>query len=308
MRDPVRLHQELERIYALCHRPELLGIEAARSGGAAEEGRGDPLAFARLFDDAADREACALLASALAFGRVESIFATLRECLRRIEDAGEMPGSLLADFNPTRHRGVFDSVVHRWVRGTDLELFLWRMTRVIARHGGLENAFCAHAGESAKTVFDGLSGLAREIRELTPEPYRESRGADYLFVAPEGGSACKRGNLFLRWVVRPDDGLDLGLWPRVDPARLILPLDTHVARISRRLGLTVRRSVDWRAAEEVTDSLRLFDRGDPTRFDFAICRLGILGRCPRRPDPALCGECGLREHCVAGALVSGRRR
>ena len=293
-----RLHRELERIYERYHRPEFLGVEACHSGGAVEEGRGDPLAFAHLFDDSADREACALLASALAFGRVESIFATMRECLRRIDDAGETPGSLLARFDPVRHRGVFEGVVHRWVRGPDLELFCWRMTRVIARHGGLEAAFLAHAKSSEETAFSGLSGLARELRKLAPSPYRPSRGADYLFVAPEGGSACKRGNLFLRWVVRPDDGLDLGLWKGVDPARLILPLDTHVARISRHLGLTGRRSVDWRAAVEVTDSLRLFDRSDPARFDFAICRLGILGRCPPRPDHSCCERCGLREHCV----------
>ena len=112
-----------------------------------------------------------------------------------------------------------------------------------------------------------------------------------------GGSACKRLNLYLRWMVRRGDNLDFGLWTDVDPAKLIIPLDTHVARISRYIGLTERKSCDWVAAEEVTCSLRILDPKDPVKYDFAICRLGILDDCPSKRDHEKCKLCTLADVC-----------
>jgi uncharacterized protein (TIGR02757 family) len=110
----------------------------------------------------------------------------------------------------------------------------------------------------------------------------------------------KRVNLFLRWMIRPDDGIDLGLWEPVRPAQLVIPLDTHVSRISRYLGLTDRRTVDWKMAVEVTRTLRGLDGDDPVRFDFALSRLGILDLCPRRVDPERCRACSLVSVCRLG--------
>jgi uncharacterized protein (TIGR02757 family) len=121
---------------------------------------------------------------------------------------------------------------------------------------------------------------------------------DFLLPLPSRGSACKRLNLFLRWMVRPADGVDFGLWRGVRPAQLLMPLDTHVWRIARALGLTARRTADWRAAVEITDALRRIDPQDPVRFDFAIARLGIVGRCRRATaDPAGCRSCVLAGAC-----------
>jgi uncharacterized protein (TIGR02757 family) len=117
---------------------------------------------------------------------------------------------------------------------------------------------------------------------------------------PASGSACKRLNLFLRWMVRPDDGLDLGLWAPVRPDQLVIPLDTHEARISRYLGLSDRRTVDWKMAVEVTEGLRRLDPSDPVRYDFALSRLGILDECPRRRDPVKCRRCPLVPVCTLG--------
>jgi adenine-specific DNA glycosylase len=100
-------------------------------------------------------------------------------------------------------------------------------------------------------------------------------------------------------MVRRPDGADLGLWRRVDPARLVVPLDTHVHRIAYWLGLTGRRNPSWRTAVEVTDALREIDPRDPVRFDFALAHLGILGDCPRRPLAAKCAPCPLRPWCRA---------
>jgi uncharacterized protein (TIGR02757 family) len=101
-------------------------------------------------------------------------------------------------------------------------------------------------------------------------------------------------------MVRPDDGVDLGLFAPVRPGQLVVPLDTHVARISRYLGLTHRRTVDWKMAVEVTDGLRILDPADPVRYDFALSRLGILDECPRRVDPVHCARCSLVSVCSLG--------
>jgi uncharacterized protein (TIGR02757 family) len=123
---------------------------------------------------------------------------------------------------------------------------------------------------------------------------------DYFFPRPSGGSACKRLNLFLRWMVRRD-GIDPGGWSAVTPAQLIVPLDVHVIRVGQCLGLTRYRSPGWRMAADITAALRLVDPVDPVKYDFALCHLGMLGHCGfgryRGGDAA----CPLRGHCRPGA-------
>jgi uncharacterized protein (TIGR02757 family) len=122
----------------------------------------------------------------------------------------------------------------------------------------------------------------------------------HLVVDPSRGSACKRWNLFLRWVVRPADGVDLGLWGRsgrIAPRELIIPLDVHVGRISYLIGLRRRRTLDWKAAEEITGALARIDPADPLRFDLPLSHLGISRGCRGRHDAGICGGCGLRRIC-----------
>jgi uncharacterized protein (TIGR02757 family) len=118
----------------------------------------------------------------------------------------------------------------------------------------------------------------------------------YLLTSPKDGSACKRMNLYLRWMVRRTSP-DLGLWTFVDPAKLVMPVDTHIHRIATFLGLNDRKSADWKAARLLTDKLAKFDRGDPVRYDFALCRLGILDLCSRKRRRENCDVCMLREVC-----------
>jgi len=140
-------------------------------------------------------------------------------------------------------------------------------------------------------------------RSQSPGGGNRARTADaptpslrYLLTSPADGSACKRMNLYLRWMVRRT-APDLGLWTFVDPAKLVMPLDTHVHRITSFLGLGSRRTADWKAARALTDRLARFDPSDPVRFDFAICRLGILDLCSRRRQKANCDVCLLRPAC-----------
>src|SRR5690606_11926433 len=108
---------------------------------------------------------------------------------------------------------------------------------------------------------------------------------------------CKRHTMLLRWMVRPADGLDLGLWTWAGPHRLLMPVDTHVLRLGGHLGLTTRRPATLATSREITAALRAIDPRDPTRFDFALSRLGILSECPARERLELCAPCELRPAC-----------
>jgi uncharacterized protein (TIGR02757 family) len=123
------------------------------------------------------------------------------------------------------------------------------------------------------------------------------RGPAHLLADPRGPSSSKRLLLFLRWMVRAPDGVDLGLW-NVDPAALLVPGDVHIHKRAYNLGFTRRRAASWRTTEEITQSLARFDPADPTKYDFSLCHMGMLQRCPSRRDPRRCEGCGVKPVCI----------
>ena len=127
--------------------------------------------------------------------------------------------------------------------------------------------------------------------------FKRRHGVRFLLPSPSEGSACKRLNLFLRWMVRAEDGIDCGVWTRVSSRQLVIPLDTHIARISSYIGLTEMRSPGWPMALDITRSLRRLDPGDPVRYDFALCHLGIAGDCPRKRNLQKCARCPIVAIC-----------
>ena len=118
----------------------------------------------------------------------------------------------------------------------------------------------------------------------------------FFFPSPASGSACKRLCMYLRWMVRPADGIDLGLWKEVSPAKLVIPVDAHIQRISRFLGFTSRKQADWRMAREITAALRELDSHDPVKYDFSLCHLGISEGCNGK-DLSKCLKCGISSIC-----------
>ncbi|HET6922885.1 MAG TPA: DUF2400 family protein, partial [Anaeromyxobacteraceae bacterium] len=190
-----------------------------------------------------------------------------------------------------------------------------------SRHGSLGARFAALFAEEAgrgggtgareEPVRRALARFAAELRQAPPVGpllrRRGRRGLLHLLPDAGGAGACKRWHLYLRWMVRGPDAVDLGLWTGVPRAALVVPLDTHLARIGRCLGLTGRRDLSWRTAGEVTRSLRLLDPADPVRYDFALCHLGMSGACPARRDPAACRACPLAEVCLAGRVGAASR-
>lgn len=252
----------------------------------------DPLAFPHRYEDPADREVVAFLAASLAFGRVASIGASLERVLRAL---GPSPARFLAGWDgaPIRALGGF---THRWVRAEDLTRLLFAVVEARRRHGSLGALFASRDAGGPDTV-EALDLFYGALRELAGGPH-PSRALRFLLPAPGDGSACKRAHLFLRWMVR-SDGHDLGLWAgeRLSPARLLLPMDTHVHRISTYLGLTARKSADLRASREATGWLRKISPQDPVAYDWALSRLGILAECVREKTRRHCERCAVRPVC-----------
>jgi uncharacterized protein (TIGR02757 family) len=261
----------------------------------------DPLLFPHRYERPDDREVAAFLASSLAFGRVASINASLERLFGAL---GPHPATTL------RKRGgegaAPDGFVHRWVDAGSLRPFLRAVGGTLREEGSL-GALFASGDEGGADYVPALDRFFSILRDRTGVPAGTlPRGLCFLLPAPAEGGACKRAHLFLRWMVRSGD-VDLGLWKGggFSPARLLLPMDTHVHRISRYLGLTARPTADLRAAREATGWLSRIDPLDPVRFDWSLSRLGILAECVRDPRRSRCGDCAVRPVCRA-ASPTGR--
>jgi uncharacterized protein (TIGR02757 family) len=271
----------------------------------------DPVEFPRRYRSAADQEVAGLFAAALAYGRAELFKAQLA---RVFAEMAPSPAHFCDELARSPRRGAFDGFVYRFNRPPDLAALAAAIGHVRRAHGGLGDRFGALLREeraSPEPLRSSLARFARELREAPPARALldgRGRGLAHLLPAAEGAGACKRWNLYLRWMVRGPDEVDLGIWTGVPRSSLVVPLDTHVARIALLLGLTRRRDLSWRTAAEITAGLRRIDPDDPTRFDFVLCHLGMSGACPPRRDPDRCSECALSEACPARARRSGSAR
>jgi len=244
------------------------------------ESAADPVQFVWGYQDGADREVVAFIASALAFGRLASVLASIERVLAVM---GPSPAARLADLDVPVARRELASVVHRWTRGDDIVALLMVLQALRRRHGSLESCFLAHDDVSLPDVSAGLEGLCVEacgvdVRAAYGGGPANRPGVSYFFPRPSGGSACKRLNLFLRWMIRRD-AIDPGGWTRVSPARLVIPLDTHTIRVGRCLRLTSYVSPGWRMAADITATLRRIDPEDPVRYDFSLCHMSMMRAC-----------------------------
>lgn len=239
----------------------------------------DPVWIVRRFDRADDREVVGFCAAALAFGRVQSVLNSIEGLLAVM---GSAPAAFVRRFEPARDRRAFDHLVHRWTRGPDLAALVWVLRQMLEEAGSIEGFFAEGLEPGATDVEGALDSFSRRACALDVTPvYGRARtrpGVGYFFARPTTGGACKRLNLFLRWMVR-EDRVDLGVWSRVRPSQLIVPLDTHVVRVGRCLGLTAYRSPGWRMAADITRSLRAIDPDDPIKYDFSLCHLGMMNAC-----------------------------
>ena len=254
-----------------------------------EERRNDPVEIVWEYRRPADREVVALVASCLAYGRVDKLKEAIRAALRPL---GAHPADALRD-QPVHPASTWSDFVYRMTRGADLRGLFAAIGRTLREFDSLEAAYSdgedrPHLGRASRMI-----GRLRE-RRLRDQLHR---GLRYLLPDPADGSACKRLHLFFRWVGRGPDGVDLGLWEAIDSSELLMPLDTHTSRICRYIGLTDRKSVDGKTARQVTDALRELDAEDPIKYDFALCHLGISESCIHQRSEEHCPACPLESIC-----------
>ena len=251
--------------------------------------RDDPIQFAKRYERRDDQEVVAFIASALAYGRVSLIAGAVEEVLTWM---GTHPADWIRETELPEFRKATRHFNYRMTKHDDMFDFLCGLQGVLRLHSSLEAAFLA----GGDVHLDRAIFLVDEIRNHRNSEHL-NRGLRYLLPSPRDGSCTKRLHLFLRWVCRGPDEVDLGIWTRVSPVDLVAPLDTHTARIWRYVGLTNRRTCDLKAALEISAKLRLIAPRDPLQYDFAVCHLGISGKCLHRRAIDPCSACALEPIC-----------
>jgi uncharacterized protein (TIGR02757 family) len=250
----------LESAYSLYHKPEYL--------------RTDPLVCVHGFGNGQDIEIVGLIAAVLAYGRVEIIIRNVSLVLDRIS---QKPYEFTMNTSYREKLTILKDFKHRFNDTRDIALLFECIARSIREFGSLEGLFLSYSKSGCFYVKDGLDHFTGELkktaRKITPDV---PSSFEYLLPSPSSGSACKRLNMYLRWMVRKADLIDFGIWNGVSPSILIVPVDTHIAKIGRQLEFTKRNSADWRMAEEITAGLKKYDPADPVRFDFSLCRAGMF--------------------------------
>ncbi|MEX1129788.1 MAG: TIGR02757 family protein, partial [Vicinamibacterales bacterium] len=239
----------------------------------------DPVHLVRPFADPADREIAGFVAAALAFGRVGSVINSIRTLLGIM---GPHPAAFVRAFDPSAPHPELRAMVHRWTRGVDLVALLWVLRQMLEQRGSIEGFFLegyAADHDDIGPALDSFStrALALDLRKAYGRVPKRA-GVCYFFPRPSAGSACKRLNLFLRWMIR-DDEIDLGVWTGVPASKLVVPLDTHILRLGKCLRLTRYNTAGWKMAADITASLRALEPADPIRFDFSLCHVGMMGAC-----------------------------
>jgi uncharacterized protein (TIGR02757 family) len=267
----------------------------------------DRIQIVRRFARDDDREIAGFIAGALAFGRVTSVLQSIERVLAVM---GPAPAAWLRYFDARRDAPAFDGIVHRWTRERDIVALLWLLRQMIDRAGSIESFFLEGDDGSSEDIEQALDSFSARALALDLKAaygrVPKRAGVCYFFPRPSAGSGCKRLNLFLRWMVRRD-ALDLGVWRRVSPARLIVPLDTHVIRVGRCLRLTSYTSPGWRMARDITASLRRLDPLDPVKYDYSLCHLGMMNACGFNRAQAD-SQCPLRGVCRPRVASSRSRR
>lgn len=236
----------------------------------------DPLQFVYLYSKPADMEVAALLAASLAYGRVHQIEKNLNDLFSRM---GTSPYAFVTNFDKAG-RQKLKSFKHRFTTGRDISDLLSVLKKVLRQKGSIEEHFSSGYNKGDDNILPALARFCDSLYEIYSEQTgrKTSTGMKYLLASPVRGSACKRLNLFLRWMIR-DDEVDTGLWKRIDKAKLIVPIDVHMGRLCRILGFHDRKVVSLSTAVKITESFAEIEPADPVKYDFALSRIGILDNC-----------------------------
>lgn len=222
----------------------------------------DPICLVHQYSDAADQEVVALITALLAFGNAKAVQNSLKKILNFL---GPHPYSTLLKFD-SKNR-LSNSCGHRWIRSQDIQQLFLTLKKTLGDWGSVKNLFLEGHNTKDPDISNALHLFSTKMNQGVK--------LNFLFPSPQNGSACKRLCLFLRWMIRPSDGIDLGLWPEIPPSKLIVPLDTHICRFALKYRLSRHKTPNWKMACEVTQFLKMLDPQDPLKYDFAICHHGM---------------------------------
>jgi uncharacterized protein (TIGR02757 family) len=229
----------------------------------------DPIQIPHRFSKRQDIEIAAFWTAMLSWGQRKTIINSATKLMQLMDNA---PHDFVVNHQEIDRRH-FLNFVHRTFQPTDTLYFLEFFQQFYQKNDSLEDAFAAHLPPSVSTIENALLGFHNAFFSLPVAPQRTKKH----IATPASKSTCKRLCMFLRWMVRQDAcGVDFGLWQKIKPAQLLMPLDVHVDRHARRLGLLERPKSDWQAVLELTENLRAFDPNDPVKYDFALFGLGVL--------------------------------
>jgi len=230
----------------------------------------DPVSIPHRFSRRQDIEIAGFFAAILAWGQRKTI---ISKCVSLMNLMDNAPYQFILEHEDTDLMR-FLGFKHRTFNDTDTLYFISFLRRFYQTHESLEDAFARFIQPGDTTVENGLAGFRQLFFDMDFSPDRTRKH----IATPTANSACKRLNMFLRWMVRRDDnGVDFGIWTRISPAQLVCPCDVHVERVARTLGLITRPKADWQTALELTSALRKLDADDPVRYDFALFGLGVEG-------------------------------
>lgn len=291
--------QNIQTIKAKSLVKDLLAVEKLQLDK--EQIKNDPLSYPLKFSASKDQEVAAFISSCLAYGNVKQI---LKSLYKIFEILGPSPYEKLITSRGRDWKKIIpQDLKHRFNSAEDIGILLTLLGEALRKHGNLEKAFENSIKKNDLSANATLSSkLESFIDELTgmntgPYPTVEKSGAWFFFPRPSGGSACKRLLLFLKWMTGTGP-MTLGLWKTLSPRELLVPVDTHILRLARHLGLTKKKQASWQTAEEISRALAVLTPEDPTRFDFALCHLGISKQCPSRFDHKICSDCKINSHCL----------
>ncbi len=225
----------------------------------------DPLEFVWRYKSPADREVVGLIAACLAYGNVNQILKSVDKVLAPM---GKLPAAWLKNTAAAEIKKNLSVFKHRFTTGDEMAVFLLNIKRAMEKHGSLEDLFVKGYDENEPNVEEALYKFINAFNELACAPT--------LTPCPEHKSSFKRINLFLRWMVRKD-AVDPGVWTKVSPAKLIIPLDTHMRQVSMGMGITKRKDTSMKTAAEITAYFGRIEPEDPVKYDFALTRAGIRG-------------------------------
>lgn len=231
----------------------------------------DPIIFPKKFKLESDIEISAFISSIFAYGNVTQIINSLEKIHSFI---GNSPTDYFQNFDKKKSQSFFKSFKHRFYSGEDVIQLFQIIHYILKEYESIKHLFLLYYFDYDKNIKNSLSFFSKNLVEISNRISKTSDGVKFMFPDPFSGSACKRMNLFLRWMVRKDE-IDFGIWRAIGKNKLVIPVDTHIAKLSKYLGLTKHKNVSWQMAEEITENLKMFDYSDPVKYDFAICHIGM---------------------------------